>query len=79
MEFKEGHSEDMKVPCKLSEREKRFAGVFCGKGLGVLKDAKASNHAGAFRRVTPALPQLNYHCLGWGQCSLKDRQRRIIF
>lgn len=45
MESKEGHSEDMKVPCKLSEREKRFAGVFCGKGLGVLKDAKASKHS----------------------------------
>lgn len=45
MEFKEGHSEDMKVPCKLSEREERFGGVLCGKGLSVLKEAKASKHS----------------------------------
>ena len=45
MEFKEGHSEDMKITCKLSEQEERFAGVLCGKGLSVLKDAKSSKHS----------------------------------
>ena len=45
MEFKEGHSEDMKITCKLSEQEERFAGVLCGKGLSVLKDAKSSKRS----------------------------------
>ena len=45
MEFKEGHSEDIKVPYKLSEGEETFGGVLCGKGLSVLKEGKASKHS----------------------------------
>lgn len=43
MKFKEGHSEDMKVLCKLCEG-KSILEVLGGKEFSVLKKAKASKH-----------------------------------